>query len=236
MNEIKSSDINVQPEINKTSENFNPDKRVDITNDAKDKSSNELSTEKPFDPDKRVESLLSDDKGSETYGTTEINSYNNIPVEGNRGSYDGKKGDSVYVPDENYDGGPPTGKDVKEVLDKKGIKGIEYRNGEPVFSEIAEGTVEIDDMSEYRYGPDGNFAKADQALADKWNAENHGDRNDWTARDIYNYRKESNLVWHERQDCKHMDLVDRTIHSYFTHTGGVSVCKARNNSEVKYDE
>ena len=170
------------------------------------------------------------------FGTSEINSYNNIPQEGDRGSYDGKKGDSVFVPNENYEGGPPSGKEVKEVLDKKEIEGIEYKNGEPDFSKIAEATVEIDEMSEYRYGPDGNFSKADQALADKWNAEKHDERNDWTAREIKNYRLENNLVWHERQDCKHMDLVDRTIHGYFTHIGGVAVCKARNNSEVIFDE
>ena len=42
MSEIRTSDINVQTETNKASENFNPDKRVDVSNDVNDKSSNEL--------------------------------------------------------------------------------------------------------------------------------------------------------------------------------------------------
>lgn len=220
MIEISLSDINMQPNIESASANFNPDKRIDFKTSESQIKDSEISQKDFFNPDKRIE----------------VNSYNNIPIEGNRGSWDGKKGDSIYIPDVNYEGGPPSGKDVKEALDKKGIEGIEYRRGEPDFSEIAEESVEIKDMSEFRYGPDGNFSKADQTLSDKWNAEKHGGRNDWTARDINDYRKESNLVWHERQDCKHMDLLDRTIHSYFTHTGGVSVCKARNNSEVKFDE
>ena len=238
MGEIKTSDISTQPKVEKPSENFDPDKRVDAKNSELEmrKDWSDVKQDGSFNPDKRIDTQTSNLDNSEKFGTSEVYSYNNIPLEGKRGSWEGEKGDSIYVPDENYEGGPPSGKDVKEALDSKGIEGIEYKNGEPDFSEIAEATVEIDDMSEFRYGEDGNFAKADQALADKWNAENHGGRNDWTARDINNYRKDNNLVWHERQDCRHMDLVDRTIHSYFTHTGGVSVCKARNNSEVKFDE
>ena len=67
MNEIKSSDINVQSETNKASENFNPDKRVDVSNDVNDKSSNELSTEKSFDLFKRVESSEITDNDIKNY-------------------------------------------------------------------------------------------------------------------------------------------------------------------------
>lgn len=178
-----------------------------------------------FDPDKRVESK------NELY-----DSYSNCPLDGKRGGWEGERGDSIYIPDEDYTGGPPTGKETLEALEAKGKDGIEYKNGEPDFSDVAEGNVEIKNMGEERYGLGGNFEQADQALADKWNSENHNGRNDWTARDIQAYRSENRLTWHERQDCKTMDLVDSTIHRYFTHLGGVGVINAKNRSEVKFDE
>lgn len=92
--------------------------------------------------------------------------------DGSWGSRNSDGSGSYYGADEGYNGGPPSGKDVKDALEAKGKDGLEYTNGEPDFSEVAEGTVEIDDMSEERYGPDGNFAQANQALADKWNTEN----------------------------------------------------------------
>lgn len=228
MSEIKTPETNSTSQNEKPSENFDPDKRVDSkTGDTKENHNTELDNNKEFDPDKRVDNMSE---------SGDVNPYNNIPKEGPRGSWEGEPGDSKYVPDEENNGGPPSGKDAKDALEAKGKDGIEYTNGEPDFSEVAEDTVEIDDMSEDRYGPDGNFAQADQALADKWNAENHGGRNDWTARDIKDYRQSNRLTWHERQDCQTMDLVDRDIHQYFTHIGGVAFCKARNNSEVKFDE
>lgn len=220
MSEIGKTYIEIQSQSGRASENFNPDKRIDSKNiDVNEKSNPELETTF-FDPDKRIE----------------VNPYSNIPKDGYRGSWEGEPGDSKYVPDENNDGGPPSGKDAKNALAMKGKDGIEYNNGEPDFSEVAEDTIKIENMTEDRYGPDGNFAQADQALSEKWNAENHGGRNDWSAREIKEYRQSNRLTWHERQDCKTMNLVDRDIHQYFTHIGGVAFCKARNNSEVKFDE
>lgn len=225
MFEIKDTDINTNSRQEGASESFDPDKRVDSKNeDVKWIPYSEKDGNTNFNPDERLEDVFN---AGEEYLC------NHIPKEGPRGSWDGKPGDSTYVPNENYEGGPPSGKDAKDALEAKGKKGIDYTNGEPDFSEVAEATVEIDEMSENR---DSNFAQADQALADKWNAENHGGRNDWTAREIKEFRKANGLTWHERQDCKTMDLVDHNIHGYFTHSGGVSVCKGRNNSGVKFDE
>lgn len=216
--EISPSEINRILGRNEASENYNPDKRCEailMDFDFKD----------VFNPDKRVDKI-----------STELDPYNYIPKDGYRGNWEGEPGDSKYRPDENNEGGPPSGRDAMDALSAKEKDGIEYHDGEPDFSEVAEATVEIEGMSELRYGPDGNFAKADQKLAEQYNDERHEGRNDWTARDIKNFRQYNLLTWHERQDCKSMDLLNRDIHQYFTHAGGVAVCKARNNSEVKFDE
>ena len=49
-----------------------------------------------------------------------------------------------------------------------GIYGIEYDNCIPDFSECSESTVQIDNMSEKRYGPGGNFEQCDSKCAEKW--------------------------------------------------------------------
>lgn len=225
MSEIVAKEIVETTESSIASENFDPDKRIDIGKtelDTKDTLDTKDFSEiiNSFDPDKRVD----------------INPYSNIPKDGVRGKWEGSPGDSKYIPDEKNAGGPPSGKDVKDALSAKEKDGIEYHKGEPDFSKVAEATVQIKDMSDVRYGPDGNFAKADQKLADQYNSEKHEGRDNWSARDIKDYRQSKLLTWHERQDCTNMDLVNRDIHQYFSHTGGVAFCKARNNSEVKFDE
>ncbi len=66
---------------------------------------------------------------------------------------------------------------VKKKLAEYGKDGIEYKNLEPDFSEVSEGTVKIDNMTEHRddyYDENGelqpgNFSQADAKLAEKWN-------------------------------------------------------------------
>ncbi len=65
----------------------------------------------------------------------------------------------------------------KEKLAEYGKDGIEYKNLEPDFSEVSEGTVKIDNMTEHRddyYDENGelqsgNFSQADAKLAKQWN-------------------------------------------------------------------
>ena len=150
----------------------------------------------------------------------------------NGGRWEGKPGDSEWKPgrDEVPPKYNPEGKTWGEILDEYGIDSIEFKDGEPDFSKISRGTVEIEGFSDQREGPDGNYAKADQKLADQWNIEGKDGRTDWTAKDVEAYRKDNNLTWHERSDMKTMDLVPTIVHSNIPHSGGVSEVKKQNDS------
>lgn len=148
------------------------------------------------------------------------------------GSWSGERGNSIYRLNER---GP---KEVKanSILKSKGLDGISYKDGVPDFSKVAENTVQIPYMSGYRKS---NFEQADSALAGKWNILAKNGRDNWTARDVKKYRTEGSetLSWHERSDCKTMDLVSYSVHDSFDHSGGVMECKIRDgkrSANVKY--
>ena len=140
------------------------------------------------------------------------------------GHWSGKKGNSKYFPDRNYRPIPkhsrnnPDNLTMGEILDKNNVEFIEYRKGEPDFSPISKGTVKIKNFTDIRYGKDHNFDQADGELAKKLNC---------TKEEVFRYRVDNNLTYHERLDCKTMDLVPKEIHDNISHSGGISVYKAK---------
>ena len=145
------------------------------------------------------------------------------------GYWTGEKGNSIWIPDDDYipqekypnsEGAKsnPDNLTLKEIFKKYGIDGIEFKDGEPDFSPVSESTVEVDDFSEKR---DENFAQADEKLAEQWNSEGK-EGGPWTREKVEEYRKENNMTWHERSDCKTMDLVPTEIHANVPHSGGIS--------------
>lgn len=140
------------------------------------------------------------------------------------GHWEGEPGNSKWCPDREHT--PlkynPENKTWGEILDEHGIDGIEFNEGEPDFSPVAEETVEIEDYSDDR---DENYDAADETLADKWNAEAKDGKTDWTKEDIAQYRKDNELSWHECDDMKTMQLVPREIHLNVPHAGGISMAK-----------
>ena len=134
------------------------------------------------------------------------------------------QGFKSVIPNENTEAGMR----AKVKLAEYGLNGIRYKNGEADFSRCSEATVVIDHMRSNR---DDNFDQADVKCAEKWNLESREGRNDWTARDVYEWRHKNKYSWHERCDTKSMDLVSRDIHnSTFSHSGGVSECKVKEGS------
>lgn len=178
----------------------------------------------------------------------EYNSYEDrlkhVPSESNENcDYLGIKGESLLVPSDRTE----KGRNMISILKEYGVKGIEYKNGEPLFAKCAEATVKIDNMTEHREDyknsngepQKGNFSQADKKCADLWNKEKRDGCTDWSEEKVYDYRKEHKLEWHERCDTKTMDLVKHEIHDFFKHTGGVYECKTRDNTESsggKFDE
>lgn len=147
------------------------------------------------------------------------------------GTWEGDRGESKFIPNENT----VEGKAALDKLAEKGLDGIEFKNAEPDFSECAEATVKIDDMTQHRddyYDKNGelkqgNFTQADIKCADKWNAEVKDGKIDWTARTVNDWRNEHKCSWHEKCDTRTMELVPFEIHSHCKHLGGVSECKVR---------
>ncbi|ASM37016.1 hypothetical protein CSF_1152 [Campylobacter sputorum bv. faecalis CCUG 20703] len=154
-----------------------------------------------------------------------------LPKEG--GAWGGKEGDSIWKPDPDVipKKGNPNGETWREILAEYGIDGIEFKDGEPDFSPVAEATVEIDDFSVNRSD---NFNQADETLADKWSKEQK-DGKIWTPEEVAQYRKDNQLSWHERSDQKTLDLVPQKIHGNIPHSGGISEAKKAqtNTGEAK---
>ncbi len=150
----------------------------------------------------------------------------NIPK--SDGCWTGEPGNSIWKP--NPESIPqkwnPENNTWKEILDQYNIDGIEFKDGEPDFSEVAEDSVEIDEYSTDR---DDNYDAADQKLAEKWTSEQK-DGKSWSAEDIAQYRKDNQLSWHERNDMKTIDFVPREIHLNVPHSGGISI--ANNNAKT----
>ena len=95
---------------------------------------------------------------------------------------------------------------------------IPFHEGEPDFSEVAKGTVEIDDFSEDR---DANFDQADEKLAEQRGC---------TPEEVAKWREENKYTWHECKDCKTMQKVPTEVHGNISHSGGISEQKSQNQN------
>lgn len=139
------------------------------------------------------------------------------PIE--NGKWSGERGNSTWYPDPDYipKKHNPDGKTMGEILEKYGIDGIEFKDGEPDFSKISEGTVEIGSFSDNRSD---NFDLADKKLAEQRGC---------TADDIKEWRKENGYTWHECKDMKTMQLVPSEVHGNISHSGGVAEVKKEAN-------
>lgn len=156
------------------------------------------------------------------------------PANGERINWGGERGNSMCYPNENY--APekldmPSGQEIKTLCAEYGLSGVNYKDAIPDFSPFSHADVQIPNMSEQRYGLDGNFQQADTILAKEYNEITKDGRMDWTPRDIQDMRDKNNLTWHECNDRKTCQLVPRDINAYFGHLGGVSECKKLGNSQ-----
>ncbi len=147
------------------------------------------------------------------------NEYKHCPVE--NGEWSGERGNSTWVPDPEYipQKGNPEGKTWQEILEKNGIEGIEFKDGEPDFSEISKGDVKIEPFSENRSD---NFDKADIELAKQKGC---------TPEEVAKWRKENDYTWHECKDMETMQKVPCEVHNNIPHSGGISEKKKESNNE-----
>lgn len=133
----------------------------------------------------------------------------------NNGHWEGERGDSKWIP--NRGDVPkkanPEGKTWGEILDKYGIDGVNFKDGEPDFIEISKGTVEIEPFSDSRTD---NFDKADIELAKQKGC---------SPEEVAKWRKENGYTWHECKDMKTMQKVPSEVHNNMPHSGGISEAK-----------
>ena len=168
---------------------------------------------------------LTDEKDIDKPMAKELDEVKGCPIEGNGGHWEGERGNSKWFP--NRDEIPknpltnPDGLTWGQILDKYGIDGIEFKNGEPDFSPVAKGTVEIDHFTDNRYGKGGNFDQACEKLAEQRGC---------TKEEVKAWMKENKYTWHERSDCKTMDKVPTEIHGNIRHSGGISEAKANRDA------
>ena len=155
---------------------------------------------------------------------------NNARIPVNGGEWSNEAGNSTWKP--NPDGVPqlnnPENKTWEEILKEHDIDGISFSDGDPDFSEISEGEVQIDDFTESR---DKNFRQAEEKLAEQWTKEGK-DGKEWTPREVAEWRKENGYTWHECKDCTTMQLVPSEVHNNIPHSGGISEIKKQNSANV----
>lgn len=153
-----------------------------------------------------------------------INLEKNEFIPRNGGEWSGEAGDSAWKPDPEsippeksrnpeHPYSNPDNLSWEEILQKYGIDGIPFKDGEPDFSAVERGTVEIDDFTDDR---DSNFTQADEKMAEQRGC---------TPEEVAKWRKENNYTWHECKDCKTMQKVPNEIHANVPHSGGVSEYK-----------
>lgn len=166
---------------------------------------------------------LANEKSAESFDTEKIEKKTRRPE--SNGNWEGEPGNSVWHPDPEYvppekSKNPdkpysnPDSLSWREILNKYGIDGVEFKNGFPVFDEVSKATVKIEGFA--TGGNDAkiqNFAKADKALAEQYCCR---------PEDVRAWRKENNYTWHECEDKETMQLVPNEIHANISHDGGRS--------------
>ena len=153
----------------------------------------------------------------EDVGKTEI-----IPRNG--GEWSGEAGKSDWKPDRDTEPGDRNGTNPEhktwgEIMDQYGVESIPFQDGDPDFSEVSKGEVQIDDYTDDR---DANFAQADVELAEQRGC---------TPEEVAQWRKEHGYTWHECKDCKTMQKVPTEVHGNVSHSGGISEYKSQKQSE-----
>jgi hypothetical protein len=141
----------------------------------------------------------------------------------NGGEWSGEPGNSDWKPDPNVEPGDrhgtnPEHKAWEQIMDEYGFDSIPFKDGEPDFSEVSKGEVEIDDFSDDR---DSNFDQADEKLAEQ---------RECTPEEVAKWRGENKYTWHECKDCKTMQKVPTEVHGNISHSGGISETKSRNKT------
>ena len=211
---------------------FNPDKLIGSeSREAKAEIKN-VGRNESLDPDKLIKPSVE----SCDYPSTYKERLDRTPTTENpHGKWSGDRGESMFV---------PTDDRLRELLQSKGVEGINYKDAIPDFDPIAEAKVTIQGMSQHRLSQMGengerivgNYEKADIECAKAWNLEQRDGKDDWTHQDVKNWREANGCTWHEDNDMKTCCLVPTEVHDVCRHLGGVSEIKNILNQIGGFDD
>lgn len=211
---------------------FNPDKLIGSESKEAKAEIKNVGRNEFFDPDKLIKPSVE----SCDYPSTYKERLDRTPTtENSHGEWSGDRGESMFV---------PTDDRLRELLQSKGVEGINYKDAIPDFSPIAEAKVTIQGMSQHRLsliGENGerivgNYEKADIECAKAWNLKQRDGKDDWTHQDVKNWRKANGCTWNEHNDMKTCSLVPTIAHETCRHLGGVSEIKKALNQIGGFDD
>ncbi len=158
---------------------------------------------------------------NDTVNEAEVDKYKGCPIDGVNGHWSGERGNSYWIPDDDYvpigQHTNPEGKTWGELKKEYGFDSIPFKDGEPDFSGVSKATVTIDNFSDKRYGKGGNFDQADQKLMEQTGM---------SKEELAKFKE--NYTWHEKSDCKTLELVPTVVHGNVRHNGGVTQYKSEN--------
>lgn len=211
---------------------FNPDKLIGSESKEAKAEIKNVGRNESFDPDKLIRPSVE----SCDYPSSYKERLDRTPsIENPNGKWSGDRGESMFI---------PTDDRFRELLQSKGVEGINYKDAIPDFSPIAEAKVTIQGMSQHRLsliGENGerivgNYEKADIECAKAWNLEQRDGKDDWTHQDVKNWREANGYTWHEDNDMKTCDLVPTEVNKVCSHLGGVSEIKNILNQIGGFDD
>ena len=211
---------------------FNPDKLIGSESKEAKAEIKNVGRNESFDPDKLIKPSVE----SCDYPSSYKERLDRTPsIENPNGKWSGDRGESMFI---------PTDDRFRELLQSKGVEGINYKDAIPDFSPIAEAKVTIQGMSQHRLsliGENGerivgNYEKADIECAKAWNLEQRDGTDDWTHQDVKNWREANGYTWHEDNDMKTCDLVPTEVNKVCSHLGGVSEIKNILNQIGGFDD
>ena len=175
---------------------------------------------KPFEKEiKEAKEYLDNLIGGGSLEDVSPESYTFSLVPRSGGKWEGVEGNSRWRPDPEVVPGDRNGTNPEQqtwgdILSEYNIDSIPFKDGNPDFSEISRGTVEIDDFTDDRAT---NFAQADEKLAEQRGC---------SPEEVAKWRKENHCTWHELNDQRTMELVPTKVHGNIPHSGGISEYKS----------
>lgn len=211
---------------------FNPDKLIGSESKEAKAEIKNVGRNESLDPDKLIRPSVE----SCDYPSSYKERLDRTPsIENPNGKWSGDRGESMFI---------PTADRIREILQSKGVEGINYKDAIPDFGPIAEAKVIIQGMSQHRYsliGESGerivgNYEKADIEGAKAWNLEQRDGKDDWTHQDVKNWREANGYTWHEDNDMKTCYLVPTEVNKVCSHLGGVSEIKNILNQIGGFDD